>query len=160
MIKAENVRKVYAGEVPFLALDNISFEIKDGEFVGICGKSGCGKSTLLNLIGGLDGITSGTIEVQGKNVGTMGDRELSAFRNRTVSFVFQAFYLDPNLTVSENVAMPLLIAGVKKKSARKKPLPFWSGFHSKTRRAISPQNFRAEKCNAQQLRGRLSPTPP
>lgn len=74
MIKAENVRKVYAGEVPFLALDNISFEIKDGEFVGICGKSGCGKSTLLNLIGGLDGITSGTIEVQGKNVGTMGDR--------------------------------------------------------------------------------------
>ena len=122
MIKAENVRKVYAGEVPFLALDNISFEIKDGEFVGICGKSGCGKSTLLNLIGGLDGITSGTIEVQGKNVGTMGDRELSDFRNRTVSFVFQAFYLDPNLTVSENVAMPLLIAGVKKKEREKKAL--------------------------------------
>lgn len=122
MIKAENVRKVYAGEVPFLALDNISFEIKDGEFVGICGKSGCGKSTLLNLIGGLDGITSGTIEVQGKNVGTMGDRELSDFRNRTVSFVFQAFYLDPNLTVSENVAMPLLLAGVKKKEREKKAI--------------------------------------
>lgn len=96
-------------------LKDINLSIKKGEFVGIVGKSGSGKTTLLNLIGGLDKATYGIIEVDGIEITKLSDDELCSFRNKTIGFIFQSYYLDPHLTVLQNVALPLMIAGVSKK---------------------------------------------
>lgn len=96
-------------------LKDINLSIKKGEFVGIVGKSGSGKTTLLNLIGGLDKATYGIIEVDGIEITKLSDDELCSFRNKTIGFIFQSYYLDPHLTVLQNIALPLMIAGVSKK---------------------------------------------
>lgn len=96
-------------------LKDINLSIKKGEFVGIVGKSGSGKTTLLNLIGGLDKATYGIIEVDGVEITKLSDDELCSFRNKTIGFIFQSYYLDPHLTVLQNIALPLMIAGVSKK---------------------------------------------
>lgn len=108
-ILLKKICKVYhTDEIETTALDNIDLTIDHGEFVSIMGPSGCGKSTLLNIIGLLDAPTSGSIELCGSNVAKMTDRELSAFRNQNLGFVFQSFHLIPSLNVMENVEVPLL----------------------------------------------------
>ena len=109
MIRLENVDKVYRTErVETLALQNINLDVTQGEFISIMGPSGCGKSTLLNLIGLLDAPSSGTLALDGEAVGKSGDRKLAKVRNEKLGFVFQSFHLVPDLTVVDNVEIPLL----------------------------------------------------
>ena len=103
-IRATNVIKKYkVGKQIIRAIDDVSVDSHEGEFVALVGPSGSGKSTLLHLLGGLDKPTSGEIVVGGKNVSSMNDRQLSKFRNQTIGFVFQSFYLQPFLTLRRNI---------------------------------------------------------
>lgn len=97
------------------ALNNISLDIYKGEFVALTGPSGSGKSTLLQLIGGLDKPASGVIEIAGQDLAKLNDRALSRFRNRTIGFVFQFFYLQPFLDLQTNIEVPAMFARTKRK---------------------------------------------
>lgn len=116
MIELVNVTKIYGkGDNAVTALDDVSFKMETGKFYAIVGKSGSGKSTLLNIIGALDTPTEGSVLVGGNNITEYKERDLANFRNTTVGFVFQSFYLEPTYTVEDNVALPLLIADINKK---------------------------------------------
>ena len=109
MIKLTGINKIYrTEEIETQALENVNLEVQKGEFLSIMGPSGCGKSTLLNIMGLLDSPTSGTIEINGTRTENMGDKELAAFRNKTLGFVFQSFHLINSLNVIDNVELPLL----------------------------------------------------
>ncbi len=109
LITLKNINKVYrTDEIETQALENVNIEVQKGEFVSIMGPSGCGKSTLLNIIGLLDAPTEGSIVINGEDVQEMKDKELSAFRNRNLGFVFQSFHLIGSLNVLDNVELPLL----------------------------------------------------
>ena len=109
MIKLPGINKIYrTNEIETLALENVNLDVIKGEFVSIMGPSGCGKSTLLNIMGLLDAPSSGKIEINGTSVESMKDKELAAFRNKTLGFVFQSFHLINSLNVIDNVELPLL----------------------------------------------------
>ena len=109
MIKLTGINKIYrTEEIETQALENVNLEVQKGEFLSIMGPSGCGKSTLLNIMGLLDSPTSGTIEINGTRTENMDDKELAAFRNKTLGFVFQSFHLINSLNVIDNVELPLL----------------------------------------------------
>ncbi len=113
LVRARDVRRDYPLERDAVhALRGVSLEIAKGEYLAIVGPSGCGKSSLLNLLGAIDAPTSGTVEIEGRNVGTLGDREVTEFRLKHIGFVFQRFYLLPILTAGENVELPMAEAGV------------------------------------------------
>ena len=121
IIKAENICKTFgSGDAECKALDDISLEIKEGEFVSIVGRSGSGKSTFLNMIGGLDRPSAGSLLVDGKNLFTMGERELVCYKRDTVGFVWQnnARNLLPYLSALENIMLPMHISGQKKKKEK------------------------------------------
>jgi putative ABC transport system ATP-binding protein len=120
MIKLENTSKTYqATSIETLALRDISLEIARGEFVSIMGPSGCGKSTLLNLIGLLDRPTSGVVHIDGQKIETYKDKELAKLRNHKIGFVFQEYHLIPDLTVVDNVEIPLLYRDCSARERRK-----------------------------------------
>ena len=109
MIKLTGINKIYrTNEIETLALENVNLDVEKGEFVSIMGPSGCGKSTLLNIMGLLDTPSSGKIEINGTSVESMKDKELAAFRNKTLGFVFQSFHLINSLNVIDNVELHLL----------------------------------------------------
>ena len=109
MIKLTGINKIYrTNDIETLALENVNLDVEKGEFVSIMGPSGCGKSTLLNIMGLLDAPSSGKIEINGTSVENMKDKELAAFRNKTLGFVFQSFHLINSLNVIDNVELPLL----------------------------------------------------
>ena len=109
MIKLTGINKIYrTEEIETQALENVNLEVQKGEFLSIMGPSGCGKSTLLNIMGLLDSPTSGTIEINSTSTENMNDKELAAFRNKTLGFVFQSFHLINSLNVIDNVELPLL----------------------------------------------------
>ena len=109
MIKLTGINKIYrTNEIETLALENVNLDVAKGEFVSIMGPSGCGKSTLLNIMGLLDAPSSGKIEINGTSVESMKDKELAAFRNKTLGFIFQSFHLINSLNVIDNVELPLL----------------------------------------------------
>lgn len=109
-IKLEAVRKIYKmGDVEISAADGIDFSIAKGEFAVIVGASGAGKTTVLNILGGMDTATSGTIMVDGEDIGTYSSRRLTAYRRDDIGFVFQFYNLVPNLTALENVELALQI---------------------------------------------------
>lgn len=109
MIKLQNVEKVYrTSSIETLALNNINLDVKKGEFVSIMGPSGCGKSTLLNIMGLLDEPSKGTIEIDGTRVTSYRDKELAQLRNQKLGFIFQSFHLINDLSVLDNVEIPLL----------------------------------------------------
>ncbi|UTY31950.1 ABC transporter ATP-binding protein [Treponema putidum] len=115
IIRMENVTKLYEmGESIVHALRGISFSVNQGEFVSIMGPSGSGKSTCMNMIGCLDRPTSGTLEIGGKETAKMTEKELAVLRNKTIGFVFQQYHLLPNMTVLENVMLPLRYQGVER----------------------------------------------
>ena len=106
IVVASNVSKVYkSGVSEVRAVDNLSFEVNEGEFVVILGPSGAGKTTLLNLMGGMDGVTSGELVIDGVNLTGMSARELTRYRRTKVGFVFQFYNLMPNLTAIENIEL-------------------------------------------------------
>jgi len=116
IIKLSGINKIYrTNEIETLALENVNIEVPKGEFLRIMGPSGCGKSTLLNIVGLLDSPTSGTVEIDGTLVKDMRDKQLAAFRNKELGFVFQSFHLINSLNVIDNVELPLLY---RKMSAR------------------------------------------
>ena len=120
VISLNNISKVYNGPPPVKAVDNISLDIKEGDLVSIVGQSGSGKSTLLNMIGLLDSTTEGDIEIEGQDVSTLSDDELSKFRGEKIGFIFQSFFLLPGLTAQENVAEGLLYQGIKREERLKR----------------------------------------
>ena len=114
ILKTESLVKIYGEEANEVrALDNVSIEINEGEFVAIIGTSGSGKSTLLNMLGGLDKPTSGETIIGDKNISKMKDEELTIFRRRNIGFVFQNYNLVPILNVYENIVLPIELDGVK-----------------------------------------------
>ena len=120
MIKLTGINKIYrTNEIETVALENVNLEVNKGEFLSIMGPSGCGKSTLLNIMGLLDAPTGGTIEIAGTKVDGMKDKELAAFRNRKLGFVFQSYNLIPKLNVLDNVELPLLYRKVSSKERRR-----------------------------------------
>jgi len=119
LIDLEDIRKSYRlGGVDIHALDGVDLSIHQNEFVALMGPSGSGKSTLMNILGCLDSPTSGKYELNGKDVGSMGDRQLSEIRNTEIGFVFQSFNLLPRMSSLDNVALPLVYAGVSSKQRR------------------------------------------
>jgi len=113
MIEARNITKIYKiGDIETVALKNVSFTIKDGEFISIMGPSGSGKSTLMHIIGALDTPTSGEYILDGKDVSKLSEDELADIRSEKIGFVFQQFNLLPRATVFRNVMLPLIYAGV------------------------------------------------
>ena len=109
MITLTSLSKIYrTDEIETVALENVNLTVERGEFLSIMGPSGCGKSTLLNIMGLLDAPTTGTIEINGTHTEGMKDKQLAAFRNKTLGFVFQSFHLINSLNVMDNVELPLL----------------------------------------------------
>ena len=114
ILEAKDLTKIYGkGENSVHALDGVNLEVNKGEFLAIVGTSGSGKSTLLHMLGGLDRPSSGEVLINGMNIFTLKDDELTIFRRRKIGFVFQAFNLVPVLNVYENVVLPLELDGEK-----------------------------------------------
>ena len=121
MLKVENLKKsFFTEEVETIALNGVSFEVKEGEFVAVMGPSGCGKSTLLNILGLLDNPTSGSYHLLGSEVGSLREKERTQFRKGNLGFVFQSFNLIDEMTVFENVELPLVYMGVKASERKKR----------------------------------------
>ncbi|MEG1554750.1 MAG: ABC transporter ATP-binding protein [Rikenellaceae bacterium] len=114
MLKVENLKKsFYTEEIETIALNGVSFDINEGEFVAVMGPSGCGKSTLLNILGLLDNPTDGNYKLLDKEVGKLKEKERTIFRKGNIGFVFQSFNLIDELNVFENVELPLIYMRVK-----------------------------------------------
>lgn len=120
MIKIDNVSKIFrTGEVETSALDHVSFEVEDGEFVAVMGPSGCGKSTLLHVLGLLDNPTEGSYSLMGEDVSSMNEWDRTEFRKGRIGFVFQNFNLIEEFNVYENVELPLVYMKMKSSERRK-----------------------------------------
>ncbi len=121
MIRVENLSKSFrTEEVETVALDKVSFEVKDGEFVAIMGPSGCGKSTLLNILGLLDNPTSGKYWLGDREVENLKEKERTDVRKGEIGFVFQSFNLIDELSVEENIELPLTYLGVSRAERKKR----------------------------------------
>ena len=133
MLKVENLRKVFrTEEIETIALNGVSFEVNEGEFVAIMGPSGCGKSTLLNILGLLDNPTSGSYRLLDREVAALREKERTSFRKGNIGFVFQSFNLIDELNVFENVELPLIAPSTSRTSSPAasssvwpSPAPWW-----------------------------------
>ncbi len=112
ILQVQNLKKIYGtGETAVHALDSVNMSVKKGEFVAIVGTSGSGKSTLLHMLGGLDSPTSGSVTVDGRELSSLKDEELTIFRRRKIGFIFQNYNLVPVLNVMENIILPIQLDG-------------------------------------------------
>ena len=119
LLEIKQLSKTYgSGETTVKALKAVSFNVPKGEFVAVVGESGSGKSTLLNMIGALDTPTSGKVLIDGKDIFTMKDSNLTIFRRRNIGFIFQSFNLISELTVEQNIRFPVLRANYRVDSSR------------------------------------------
>lgn len=118
IVRTQDLKKYYkTGNQTVKALDGVDFEVAEREFVSIIGKSGSGKSTLLHMIGGLDSPSSGTVMVDGVDLGTLNPEQLALFRRREVGFVFQQYNLIPDLNIYDNITFPLELDGAQVEEA-------------------------------------------
>jgi len=121
MLKVKDLSKSFkSGDTTVKAVDDISLDVPDGNFVSIIGRSGSGKSTLLSLLGALDQPTSGSIEVDNQDVAKLRNHALTSYRCKKIGFVFQSYNLVPNLTAAENVMLPMEFAGVSKNERKER----------------------------------------
>ena len=119
MIKLNNVHKVYRTKtIETLALNEINLDIQQGEFLSVMGPSGCGKSTLLNIMGLLDEPSDGSVTIAGKTITNYNGKQISKFRNEHLGFIFQSFHLIPDLSVIDNVELPLLYRKMSSKERK------------------------------------------
>ena len=110
ILEVQNLCKTYGtGEAKGQALDHVSFSVRKGEFIAIVGESGSGKSTLLNVVGALDHATFGKVLIDGKDIFSMPEKNLTVFRRQHIGFIFQSFNLIPELDVEQNITFPLLL---------------------------------------------------
>ncbi len=120
-IEVKNLKKNFPmGKQTVEVLKNLNFQVEEGEFLSVMGPSGCGKSTLLYLLGGLDRVTEGEIHLKGKNLTTMKEKHKSIMRRQNIGFVFQFYNLVPNLTVEDNIMLPLILDGKKGKEQKER----------------------------------------
>jgi putative ABC transport system ATP-binding protein len=120
MIRLQGIEKVYRTDrIETVALADVNIDVGEGEFICVMGPSGCGKSTLLNLIGLLDAPTKGTVQINGSPIATYRDRALAAVRNKEIGYVFQTFHLISDLSVLDNVQIPLLYRKLSNTERRK-----------------------------------------
>jgi putative ABC transport system ATP-binding protein len=123
LVELRNVSKIYRlGEEEIRALDDISLDIDEGEFISIIGPSGSGKSTLMHILGCLDSPSKGTIQLDGTMIQNASARELAAIRNRKIGFVFQFFNLLPKLNVVQNVELPMIYSGISGRERRERAM--------------------------------------
>ncbi|HEV2126994.1 MAG TPA: ABC transporter ATP-binding protein [Thermomicrobiales bacterium] len=123
IIAAQDVVKIYeTGATRVEALKEVSFSVDRGEMVAVMGPSGCGKTTLLNCLSGLDSVTSGEVWLDGQDLAEMSDKKRTDYRARRMGFIFQVYNLLPVLSAVENVELPLLVAGVSPKEARRRAM--------------------------------------
>ena len=142
MIKTHNLKKIYfTDEVETTALNNVSLEINSGEFVSIMGPSGCGKSTLMNLLGLLDNPSNGEYYFNGQEVSQYSERQRANLRKSNIGFVFQSFNLIDELTVFENIELPLLYLGVSASDRRKRVLEVMEQMQIMHRKNHFPQQL-------------------
>src|SRR3979409_784770 len=145
MIKITNLEKIYrTDEVETVALNKLSLEVKEGEFVAIMGPSGCGKSTLLNIVGLLDDPDTGSFKFNGIEVAKFNERKRADLRKRNIGFVFQSFNLIDELTVFENVELPLIYTGIRVPKGRKGWKMYWIKCRSCTGGITTLNSFRAD----------------
>jgi putative ABC transport system ATP-binding protein len=115
MLEVKNVKRIFpSGDVRVQAVDDVSFNVPEGQFASVVGQSGSGKTTLLSLLGGLDKPDGGSIEVDGQDIAKLHDHDLIKYRCQKIGFVFQGYNLIPNLTALENVTLPMEFAGLPK----------------------------------------------
>jgi len=120
-VEAKGLTKVYSsGKINVVALEGVNLSLEEGKFLGVTGPSGSGKSTLMNLLGGLDRPSSGSIKVEGKFISELNKEELALYRRYQVGMIFQTFNIISSYTALENVAFPLLFAGVPKKERNRR----------------------------------------
>lgn len=142
IIRCENVTKTYVtGDIVVQALKGISMEIKKGEMVAVMGPSGCGKTTLLNCLSGIDEVTSGKIFIEDQDLTSMNDNGKTNFRAKRMGFVFQFYNLLPVLTATENVELPLLIAGTNPAEAEKRALALLDEVGLSKRAGLRPNSL-------------------
>jgi putative ABC transport system ATP-binding protein len=123
IIEVQDLVKIYSsGDVRVEALRGVSLTVQRGEMVGIMGPSGCGKTTLLNCVSGLDRVNGGSVHIDGTDLASMSDRQKTAYRARSMGFIFQTYNLLPVLSAVENVELPLVVSGVGTGQARKQAL--------------------------------------
>ena len=145
MIRLQGIEKVYRTDrIETVALADVNMEVGEGEFVSVMGPSGCGKSTLLNLIGLLDAPTKGTVQINGTPVATSRDRDLAAIRNKEIGFVFQTFHLISDLSVLDNVQIPLLYRHMANGERRKRALAALDRVGLSARVQHFPRSFPAD----------------
>jgi putative ABC transport system ATP-binding protein len=139
VLEARGLAKTYdTGGVEVAALRGVDLAVERGEFVAIMGPSGCGKSTLLNLLAGLDRPTAGEVRLDGERIDGLSETELARLRRRKIGFVFQFFNLVPTLSVAENVELPLLLAGRRRKEARRSAVELLSALGVGDKRGAAP----------------------
>jgi putative ABC transport system ATP-binding protein len=123
LVELRNVSKIYRlGDEEIRALDDVTLDIDEGEFISIIGPSGSGKSTLMHILGCLDSPTKGTIQLDGIMIQNASSRQLAALRNRKIGFVFQFFNLLPKLSVVQNVELPMIYSGISAKERRRRAM--------------------------------------
>lgn len=135
------IKKFQIGNNEQTVLNNISFEVKKGEFVSIMGPSGCGKSTLLYLLGGLDKPTDGTILINDKNLSVIKEKQISSMRRNELGFVFQFYNLVPNLTVEDNIMLPIVLDKKKRSDYEQRLNELLEITDLKEKRKMRPQEL-------------------
>lgn len=132
VLEVKELTKIYGqGENKVVALENVSFRVKKGEFIAIVGASGSGKSTLMNMMGGIDRPTSGSVIIDKKEIFDMNESELAIFRRRNIGIVYQFYNLIPNLTVDENIMLPCLLDQRKPDAGKLKRIVEMTGLSSR-----------------------------
>jgi len=142
LVQTQNLTKIYgSGSTAVTALDHVSINVQDSEFVAIMGPSGCGKSTLLHLLGGLDTPSEGQVLIDGYSIGEMPDDKLTELRRRHIGFVFQFFNLIPVLSAAENAALPVTLEGIKPADAATKAKEWLGRFGLSDRSSNRPDQL-------------------